>query len=106
MPRRIACPKRLNLGRVIPVWVGDLRISRRTADKIRRKHGLTPAEVRRAVVRVADLSYSWENHPTRGLRAIIRTRIRDNEVLVVLYPSRDSQFGDSWNLGSAYRRSE
>ena len=86
--------------------MADLRISDRTAHKIETKHGLTPAEVRVAVLRVPGLAYSWDNHPTRGLRVIIDTRIRDSRVLVVLYPRANAVFGDSWNLGSAYPISE
>ncbi len=84
------------------IWVDDLRISDATAKKLVEKHGLSADEVRSAVLRVPGLEYSWDNDPSRGLRAIISTRIREYTVLVVLYPRHENPFGDSWNLGSAY----
>jgi len=94
------------LSAVTSIWVADLRISDPTAHKIETKHGLSPGEVRAAVLRVSGLNYSWDNHPTRGLRVIIDTRIRDFRVLIVLYPRENDVFADSWNLGSAYPISE
>ena len=82
--------------------MADLRISRATAAKISREHGITEDQVRMNVVCVAGLTFTWHHHPERGRRAIIRTRIENRTVLVVLYPRPDDAYGDSWNLGSAY----
>ncbi len=72
------------------VWVAELHISDRTAQKIVQTHRITPDEVREAVVGVVGLRYVWSEDPERGRR-----------VLIVLYP-RESTMGDEWNLGSAY----
>ncbi|MDP9443277.1 MAG: hypothetical protein M3P83_02570 [Actinomycetota bacterium] len=83
------------------LWVADLQISSRTADKIQGQHGITPHEVRDAIVCVRGLQYVWKEHPERGLRAIVHTKIRGREALLVIYP-RDDRLGDSYSLGSAY----
>lgn len=87
---------------LVQVWVATLRISERVAKKIVDVHGITPQQVRDAVVRVEGLEGSWDYHPVRGLRAIIRVVIGEDNVLVVLYPADDLGF-NVWRLGSAYR---
>lgn len=84
------------------IWVADLRISQRTAQKIVERHDLTPEQVRAAVVCVTGLRFTWNDHPERGRRAIVETEIGQRRVLVVLYPRLIDAYGDSWNLGSAY----
>lgn len=81
--------------------VGELRISRRTADKLWEKHGLYENQVRGAVEGVGRLSFRWDDDPERGRRALIFTAIEDQPVLVVLYPAA-GELGTAWNLGSAY----
>jgi hypothetical protein len=89
--------------RLVPsLWVAELHISDRTAEKLRAKHQLEPDDVRNAIVGVRGLRFTWNTHPERGTRAIIETWISGDRVLVVLYP-RPSEMGDAWNLGSAYR---
>lgn len=83
------------------LWVARLDISYATVQKIQHRHGLTADEVRHAVLCRDGLVYVWDDCPNRGLRAIIRTRIRDAETLVVLYP-RDDAAEDTYWLGSAY----
>jgi hypothetical protein len=83
------------------IWVAELRVSERTAEKLSSKHGLSTDEVRQAVVCVSGLQFSWNDHPQRGIRAIIRTRVNERDVLVVLYPV-SGPIEDVWNLGSAY----
>ena len=90
-----------NGGQVSRLWVAELRISQRTAQKLNQKHGLSVEEARDAIVCVSGLPFAWDDHKLRGLRAIVETRIRGRRVLVVLYPA-DGPFGDSWHLGSAY----
>jgi hypothetical protein len=84
-----------------PIWVADLRISRRTATKIAVRHGVHATEIRDAVQCVAGLPFVWDDHIERGRRVIVRVRIRDRWFLVVLYPATHP-LGDVWNLGSAY----
>lgn len=84
------------------IWVADLKVSRRTADKIAGKHGLSEQEIRDHVVAVEGLRFVWNDHPERGRRAIVETFIRGQRVLVVLYPRPRDAYGDAWNLGSAY----
>lgn len=86
---------------VAEVEVGKLNISPRTADKLREKHDLDADEVRAAVEGVGGLPFRWDNHPERGLRAILVVAVRDQAVQVVLYPAV-GEAADVWNLGSAY----
>jgi hypothetical protein len=85
----------------VNIWVARLNVSRRTAEKINSVHSMTEHEVRSAVECVEGLQFSWDDDPARGLRAIVKTSIRNRPVLVVLYPAWDP-VGDAWNLGSAY----
>lgn len=84
------------------VWVGELRISGKTATKLSSKHGLRVCDVRDAVQCVNGLPCAWDEHPERGRRAIIETTVAGRRTLVVLYPV-DDLAGDVWNLGSAYQ---
>jgi hypothetical protein len=83
------------------LWVARLYVSRRTADKISRRHGITETEVRDAVVCVEGLEFVWHLNPDRGVRAIVKVRIRRTMALVVLYPANDP-LGDTYHLGSVY----
>jgi hypothetical protein len=85
----------------VRIWVARLRISRRVAAKINQLHHIEPQEVRDAVECVAGLDVSENLDPERGWRVIVRTTIRENEALVVLYPAEDPM-GDVWRLGSVY----
>lgn len=81
--------------------VRELRISARTADKLREKHDLDAEEVQESVEGVGGLPFRWHNHPERGLRAILVVAVGDQAVQVVLYPA-EGEAADVWNLGSAY----
>jgi hypothetical protein len=83
------------------IWVARLHISPRTAAKLSTWHQLSADEVRDAVECLPGLPFRWDLHPSRGLRAIVKTTIRGRPALVVLYPAPDP-FGDAWNLGSTY----
>ncbi len=83
------------------IWVAVLDVSPATAQKISGRHHISEHEIRDAVQCVSGLRYTWHEHPTRGRRAIIEVFIREERVLVVLYPRVDP-FGDAWFLGSAY----
>jgi hypothetical protein len=83
------------------IWVAELNISHATAVKISAKHDLETFDVRKAIVCVPGLQFTWHDHPDRGLRAILRVPIRGVDRLIVLYPV-PSPFGDVWNLGSVY----
>jgi uncharacterized DUF497 family protein len=87
---------------VTSIWIADLRISFKTANKLRNEHGLDVEEVRQALVCVSGLSFSWDDDSERGERALILIKIREKAVLAVLYPRLNDAYGDSWNLGSAY----
>ena len=80
--------------------VSELRISRRTAEKLQDEHDLDPNEVRDAVEGVGRLPFSW-NDDQRGRRAYVVTEVGGQAVLVVLYPAV-GELGTVWNLGSAY----
>lgn len=83
------------------IWVAMLYVSQKTAQKLASKHGLDVDDVRQAVTCVPGLRAVWDEHPERGLRAIIEAYIAGRKLLVVLYPAND-QWGDGWHLGSAY----
>jgi hypothetical protein len=78
-------------------------ISEATRTKLSALHRLNADEVRDAVVCVSGLPYAWDDDPERGRRALVGVRIRDDPVIVVLYPVTDP-FGDVYALGSAYPR--
>lgn len=83
------------------IEVGELRISARTADKLQEKHGLDAEKVREAIEGVGGLPFRWDDHPERGLRAILVTVVGEQAVQVVLYPAVGYP-SDVWNLGSSY----
>jgi len=83
------------------LWVAEVRISPRTAQKIQNLHGLQPDDVRAAVVGQSNLEYAWHVHPARGRRALLKVKLQGRLVLVVLYPRTPSD-PHSFNLGSAY----
>ena len=85
----------------VQIWVARLRISRQVAEKINNLHHIEPQEIRDAVECVAGLHFSEDLDPERGRRVIVKTRIRNEDALVVLY-SADDLSGDVWRLGSAY----
>ena len=84
------------------LWVSDLRISPRTAQKIQARHGLHPPDLKAAVVGQYGLHYSWDYDSERGLRAMVKVRVGGQLVLMVLYPRTGSD-PHAFNLGSAYR---
>jgi hypothetical protein len=83
------------------LWVAELLISDRTEAKIIQRHGITPDEVKDAVVCVSGLDYAKSHHPERGWRFMVKPVIRGRRVLVVLYDAEDP-LGDVYHLGSAY----
>jgi hypothetical protein len=83
------------------IWVARLGISRTTANKISRDHGLQADEVRDAVLCVRGLTFVPDDDPERGRRFLVETFIRGVRVMVVLYPANDP-LGDAYHLGSAY----
>jgi hypothetical protein len=85
------------------MWVAELRISRRTAQKISDLHHVDAADVRNAVVCVSGLQFVWQRHPERGLRALVQAPIGGYKSLVVLYPVTEHPLGDVYRLGTAYR---
>ncbi|MDQ3886794.1 MAG: hypothetical protein M3308_07275 [Actinomycetota bacterium] len=83
------------------VWVAQLTVSLRTAQKIAQLHGITETEVRDSVQCVRGLYGRWDEDPERGLRALIDVVIRDRPATVVLYPA-PHPMRDTWKLGSVY----
>ena len=84
------------------IWVAQLNISPRTAEKITSKHSITLEEAEQAVLCVSNLDFSWDVDPVRGERAIVSLRIRNRPALLVLYDDAEHPLGDVWNLGSVY----
>jgi hypothetical protein len=83
------------------IWIAQLSISTRTANKIMEKHGITPFEVRDAVQCVPGLIGWWGLDDTGVRRAQLDITLRGRPAAVLLYP-RDHPMGDAWGLGSAY----
>jgi hypothetical protein len=54
------------------IVVADLIIDPSVEAKIRRKHGLTGAEVKQAVVYAKDLQAEWQDDPERGRRLVVQ----------------------------------
>ncbi|MGH3997021.1 MAG: hypothetical protein ACRDTJ_06115 [Pseudonocardiaceae bacterium] len=75
------------------LWVAQLMISDRTAQKIAQLHGITETEVRDSVQCVRGLYGRWDEDPERGRRALIDVVIRDRPATVVLYPSVSASHG-------------
>lgn len=80
--------------------VHELRISPRTAEKLRDKHALDPAAVREAVEGVGGLPFSWIEDE-RGLRALLVVEVHGEPVRVVLHPAIGYP-ATVWNLASAH----
>jgi hypothetical protein len=83
------------------MWVAQLAVSPRTAQKIAQRHGITEAEVRDSVQCVRGLYGRWDENPEHGRRALIDVVIRDRPTTIVLYPAAHPM-GDTWKLGSVY----
>ena len=81
--------------------VSDLRISKRTADKILRRRGIHADEVRATIEDVGRLTFWWVEDDEQGRRAYVPIAIQDREAVAVLYPP-EGELGTVWNLGSAY----
>lgn len=92
----------LYVHRVSSLWVAQLLISERMEEKINSKHWVTVDEVVAAVECVPGLSFSWDVHPERGERALVKVRLRRADGLVVLYDV-GHPLGGVWNLGTVYR---
>jgi hypothetical protein len=90
---------------VLSIWVEELRISERVAEKLTEKHGISASQVRAAIVQVPGLDFAWDFDTERGFRAIVRASIEgdreDNEAVIVLYPT-ENPADQAWRLGSAY----
>ena len=80
--------------------VGELRISARTAEKLRDIHGLDPEKVRDAIEGVGGLPFAW-TEDGRGLRARLVVEIDGEPIRIVLYPAIGCA-ATVWNLGSAF----
>ena len=94
-----------SVGYVLTIWIARLLISERVMRKILDDHGIDPDEVRAAVEQVEGLDFSWVYEPERGRvnpYVIVRTKIGEEDALVVLYPT-DDPMDHEWRLGSAYR---
>lgn len=86
--------------KVVPIWVAVLMISDKVAEKIISKHGITPDEVRQAVLCTPRLRGRQEIDDVRGLRYYLRVTVRGRTCLAVLYPSPKDP--ETFALGSIY----
>ena len=83
------------------LWIAELLVSQRTAEKLSGKHHLSPDEVRDALVCVEGLPFAVDVDPERGERVIVATWLRGRPVRAVLYAA-EHPLGDVWHLGSVY----
>jgi hypothetical protein len=80
------------------VWIAELIISDRTAEKIASKHRLSPRDVRDAILCRHALIGRWSADRQGNPRVLVRVTVGDRPCLVVIYPAGD----DVWHLASAY----
>ena len=84
------------------LFVRELKISPRTAEKILTIHGLHEDEVKATIEDQGAWVFSWHYDLERGWRAILEgVVIREMACYVVLYPA-EGEHGGIWRLGSAY----
>lgn len=83
------------------LWIAELLISDRVAEKIRSRHNQDPDAIRQALVCQWNLEYTWDNDDEWGLRAIVDTEVQERLVRCVLFPS-DHPMGDMYHLGTAH----
>jgi hypothetical protein len=76
---------------VAEVVVAELNISPFVEDKINRKHYLTAAEVREAVLYAHDAVAEWHQHPQYGLRLVVRgTTYAGRPVIANMTPGNEN----------------
>jgi hypothetical protein len=85
------------------LWVAQLIVSDRTAEKLSSRHGLDVGDVRQAVVGIRGLQYVWDEDKERGRRALVEADVAGRVCIIVLYPV-EHPLGDVYALGSAYPR--
>jgi len=82
----------------VVVWIAELLISDRTANKIAGKHGLETADVRAAILCGRPLLGKWSTNRHGKARILLRVQVAGRPCIVVIYPAGD----DVWHLASAY----
>jgi uncharacterized DUF497 family protein len=82
------------------VWIGDILISERIEEKIRRKHGVRPEEVEEACRFGNHERVVWHDHHNYGRRLIVVGRTRGGRRLVVILSPVDEPNG-VWSLRTA-----
>lgn len=98
-PASLLGTRRIRPGVTRAVAVAELRISERTAEKLRDGHGVDADDVRDAVENVPGLRGNMHFHPQRGWRMLLAVQVRGESCRVVLYPTDADEV---WNLGTAY----
>lgn len=68
----------------VKVWIAEIQISPRIADKLQLKHGITPEQVREACLFFAYRAARWDVDPERGARLLIRGADYDAIPLIVV----------------------
>jgi len=84
-------------------WVAEVHVSPRIVEKIESVHKLDAEAVVAAVERREVPEASWEEHPHRGWRLLLKVTIQGQRVLVVLYPVTDPAQSDHFHLGTAHK---
>lgn len=79
------------------VWIADILVSDRIAEKIRSKHGLDPDEIVSLVLSPPPRLGRYVTDD-RGTRLYVTVPLGNQTILVVLHPYGD----DVWRLASAY----
>jgi len=74
----------------------------KVADKLVRKHGVTPDEVKQAVLFSAYRDARWHSHPVYGRRLIVRGHTDDQvPILAILRPVNEEE--GIWECRTARR---
>lgn len=82
-------------------WIGQILFSDQVSDKVVRKHGLSPEEIRRAIACGAHDDARWHDDPIYGPRLMVRGTVDQQQIIVYLRPI-DSHDG-LWECLTAWR---
>ena len=85
------------------IWIAELLISERTAQKLRIKHGLNPADVRRALLATRGLRARRIRDEERGERFLVRSSVNGEDCLAVLHDASSTDADSVWRLATMYK---
>jgi hypothetical protein len=82
------------------IYIADIRIALSVELKIKEKHGVTPEEVREALILRREAQARWEDHPVHGRRVVaVGWTYAQRMIIASLYPI--DQHDGVWSLMTA-----